>query len=189
MFHLLIEPVPWDTIYIHLVALFVDSCISTPPPRTLSCPCSWRPLLCGVARSCLRLSPVPSRREAVHRIKEPRCQFPTSFAPHRLHSEQQRGAIPGHLGGLECPLMSTRQQTARDCAPLARLCSAAESRGSTYVPNMTRWASRSLFVRRTIPEERRRRFRIVVSRLLHCALLSSLSVAVSVTETKQPHET
>ena len=43
------------------------------------------------------------------------------------------------------------------------------------VPNITRWSSRSLVVRCTAPAKRRRRLRMVVSTLSHCAFLRALA--------------
>ena len=73
------------------------------------------------------------------------------------------GAIRGPLGCFEYP--GVVYQTLRSV-----IFWSASSRVH-IVPNTTRWMSRSLLVRCTAPAKRRRRLRIVVPTLSHCAFL------------------
>ena len=159
--------------------LHPSTAVSVPllsPPRPPGF--AWLLLLASSAvRRCQLFSASPpchlvTKRSAASTI--PRCQFPLSLAA-LGHSTV---ATPNSKGELSVDPSVASKTLMSSTRHWAQFFPGRPRPGFTppaIVPNITRWVSRSLAVRCPAPAKRRRRLRIAVSMLSHCAFLRALA--------------
>ena len=175
------ELVPCHTICHFVSASAAVSVRLLPPPRPPGFP--WLLLLASSAVRCCQLfSSLPlchlvMKRSTASTI--PRYQFPLFLAAlghiaQSLLRTVKKGSYPWTPCSVasDTLMMSSTRHWAQFFFDRPR----PGFTPPAIVPNFTRWVSRSLVVRCTAPAKRRRRLRIGVSTLSHCAFFESLGV-------------
>ena len=147
-----------------------------PPPRPPGFPCLL-PLASSAVRRSQLFSALPlyrlvMKQSAASTIS--RCQF-LLFLAALGHGTVFTPNCKGELSVDPSVGSNTLMSSARHWA---QFFSGRPHPGFTppaIVPNMSRWSSRSLVVRCTAPAKSRRRLRVVVPMLSHCAFLRTLA--------------
>ena len=156
--------------FIHL-QLYQYGC--SPPPRPPGSP--WLLLLAQQRCQLFSASPLCHlfmKRPAASTI--PRCQIPLFLAA-LGHSTVSTPNSKGELSVDPSVAPNTLRSSTRHWALLFSGRSRPGFTPAAIVPNITRWVSHSLLVRCTAPAKTRRRLRIVVQTLSHCAFLRALA--------------
>ena len=155
-------------------SVFIDSplgvSLAAPlPPPSLLLLALLGVLVCKAQPSLFHLGPVPPRHETIRRFDVPRCQLPVCLAV------VGRSAVSSPNNKAEVPLIPLFGSTHRDVAHVCRGRPGSGFSPPFVAPNITRRVSRSGFARCMPPANRRRRLRILVSALSHCAFSRTLA--------------